>query len=238
MPTGGWGGFTSSNNYQAVAVCKVMKQFTDQGVEVWLRFAHEMNWYQYDGTYPGGVSDFQEGWATVAAACRVHAPLVKMYWTPNVSLIYVDFRIPIESKLTNLNQFRSIMLLLTLLTGQKRQEMLMLLVSIGIPLEEFLQECLHKNYKLSTIFTVSLVFLDLKKIAQIFTYSFHLSFFNCQDGSRRDRIRSRRFCIRSISLVKGNYFNQHCQQDEEYDRCFMVQLLQGIRFPSHWNLWN
>lgn len=37
-----------------------------------------MNWYQSDGTYPGGVADFQEGWATVAAACRQIAPAVKV----------------------------------------------------------------------------------------------------------------------------------------------------------------
>jgi hypothetical protein len=35
--------------------------FTSQGVTVWLRFAHEMNYYAAVGTYPGGrkLSDFQ-----------------------------------------------------------------------------------------------------------------------------------------------------------------------------------
>jgi hypothetical protein len=28
--------------------------FTSQGVTVWLRFAHEMNYYSAVGTYPGG----------------------------------------------------------------------------------------------------------------------------------------------------------------------------------------
>lgn len=37
-----------------------------------------------DGTYQGGVSDFKEGWAVVAAAVREHAPSVKMWFTPNV----------------------------------------------------------------------------------------------------------------------------------------------------------
>lgn len=44
--TGGWWGLTAEDNQQAVAICKVMKQFTDKGVEVWLRFAHEVNYYQ------------------------------------------------------------------------------------------------------------------------------------------------------------------------------------------------
>lgn len=46
MPTGGWEGLTPDNNWQAINICNVMKQFTDRGVEVWLRFAHEVNWYQ------------------------------------------------------------------------------------------------------------------------------------------------------------------------------------------------
>ena len=41
MPTGGWQGLTSSDNSQAVAIANVMKKFTDEGIEVWLRFAHE-----------------------------------------------------------------------------------------------------------------------------------------------------------------------------------------------------
>ena len=38
----------------ASQVADVLKQFTDKGVEVWLRFAHEINWYLTDGTYTGG----------------------------------------------------------------------------------------------------------------------------------------------------------------------------------------
>lgn len=85
MPTGGWSGLTSSDNSLAVDICTVMKQFTDEGIEVWLRFAHEVNWYQTDGTYQGTASDFKEGWATVAAACKSVAPDVKMFFTPNVA---------------------------------------------------------------------------------------------------------------------------------------------------------
>jgi hypothetical protein len=38
MPTGGWQGLTADDESQAVNICNVMKQFTDQGIEVWLRF--------------------------------------------------------------------------------------------------------------------------------------------------------------------------------------------------------
>ncbi|GAA5967988.1 hypothetical protein JCM3765_005568 [Sporobolomyces pararoseus] len=85
MPIGGWWGLTYSNNQQAVAICNVMKEYTDLGVEVWLRFAHEVNYYQSDGTYQGTVDDFKEGWDVVAKACRKIAPEVKMFFTPNVA---------------------------------------------------------------------------------------------------------------------------------------------------------
>jgi hypothetical protein len=85
MPTGGWWGLTSDDNQQAVAICNVMKQFTDAGIQVWLRFGHEVNYYQSSGTYTGGPSDFQAGWAAVAAACQSIAPDVKMFFTPNIA---------------------------------------------------------------------------------------------------------------------------------------------------------
>ncbi|GAA6046941.1 hypothetical protein JCM3770_003440 [Rhodotorula araucariae] len=83
MPTGGWWGLKYDDNQQAVAICKVMKEYTDAGLEVWLRFAHEVNYYQTDGTYQGDVNDFKEGWDVVAKACREIAPEVKMWYTPN-----------------------------------------------------------------------------------------------------------------------------------------------------------
>jgi len=85
MPVGGWKGLTKQDNSQAVAIAKVLKKFTDQGIPVWLRFAHEMNYYQTDGTYQGNAADFKAGWAAVAAACKEIAPQVKMWWTPNVA---------------------------------------------------------------------------------------------------------------------------------------------------------
>ncbi|KAM0790649.1 hypothetical protein ACM66B_004509 [Microbotryomycetes sp. NB124-2] len=85
MPTGGWWGLTHEDNQQAVAICNVMKQFTDKGIEVWLRFAHEVNYYQQDGTYQGTAEDFKTGWDVVAKACRQIAPEVKMWFTPNIA---------------------------------------------------------------------------------------------------------------------------------------------------------
>ncbi|TNY22241.1 glycoside hydrolase superfamily [Rhodotorula diobovata] len=93
MPTKGWAGLTKDEDYQALAIAKVMKQFTDEGIEVWLRFAHEVNWYLTDGTYQGMVDDFKAAWSVVAAAVADN-PLVRMFFTPNVAgnfSTYEDF---------------------------------------------------------------------------------------------------------------------------------------------------
>ncbi|GAA5845867.1 hypothetical protein JCM9279_002405 [Rhodotorula babjevae] len=84
MPTKGWSGLTKDDNSQALAIAKVMKKFTDEGIEVWLRFAHEINWYLTDGTYQGTVEDFKEAWPIVAAAVADN-PLVRMFFTPNIA---------------------------------------------------------------------------------------------------------------------------------------------------------
>lgn len=52
MPTGVAFSDVDSNLAQQIATS--MKKFTDQGIEVWLRFAHEVNYYVTDGTYKGG----------------------------------------------------------------------------------------------------------------------------------------------------------------------------------------
>ena len=47
MPYGTWDGLTYKDNRNAVAIAKVCKDIQEKhGIEVWLRFAHEMNWYQ------------------------------------------------------------------------------------------------------------------------------------------------------------------------------------------------
>jgi hypothetical protein len=67
----------------AKQVAAVMKQFTDSGVEVWLRFAHEMNWYVVDGTYHGTPADFITAWKNIYAANCAGNDKVKCFWSPN-----------------------------------------------------------------------------------------------------------------------------------------------------------
>ncbi|GAA5872753.1 hypothetical protein JCM3774_005051 [Rhodotorula dairenensis] len=90
MPTNGWAGLTASDDSQAKAIAAVMKKFTDEGIEVWLRFAHEVNWYTTDGTYQGGVDDFKAAWAVVAKAVADNDK-VKMFFTPNVAAKLEDY---------------------------------------------------------------------------------------------------------------------------------------------------
>lgn len=61
-------------------------QFTDQGITVRLRFAHEINYYLQDGTYPGGTGDdnvkrFKEAWSTMRAQLKAIAPEATMFFT-------------------------------------------------------------------------------------------------------------------------------------------------------------
>merc|ERR1711939_593158 len=89
MPYKTWYGLTESDNSNAIAIAKVCNDIYEKhGVEVWHRFAHEMNWYCTDGTYSGGyescVNSFQTAWKLVAAAVKEHAPQTKMWWSPNV----------------------------------------------------------------------------------------------------------------------------------------------------------
>lgn len=43
-----WIGFTAADNHNAIAVANVLKKFTDEGIIVWLRFAHEGRLYPRD----------------------------------------------------------------------------------------------------------------------------------------------------------------------------------------------
>ena len=70
----------------ATQVAASMAKFTTQGIEVWLRFAHEMNYYVTDGTYHGSASDFQTAWKNVAGAIQANSDTkgkVSMFWSPN-----------------------------------------------------------------------------------------------------------------------------------------------------------
>ncbi|KAK3335036.1 glycoside hydrolase superfamily [Neurospora tetraspora] len=66
----------------AADIANVVRQFTDQGIEVWLRFAHEMNWYVKPGTYRGNSTQFIKAWQTVHAAVKDIEGCL-MFWNPN-----------------------------------------------------------------------------------------------------------------------------------------------------------
>ena len=55
MPTGLT--FSQVDENIAQQIASVLEKFTEQGIEVWLRFAHEVNYYVTPGAtphYPGG----------------------------------------------------------------------------------------------------------------------------------------------------------------------------------------
>lgn len=81
MPTGlAWNQITTD---VASQIGSTVQKFTSQGITVWLRFAHEMNYYVTDGTYPGGsTDDFQTAWQNVHAACAAIEGCL-MFWSPN-----------------------------------------------------------------------------------------------------------------------------------------------------------
>ncbi|KAI4216027.1 MAG: hypothetical protein LQ351_001523 [Letrouitia transgressa] len=69
----------------------VLSKFTSQGVEVWLRFTHEVNYYTTRGSggangdpfYPGGTfAEFKTAWQTIHAAVASN-PKILMFWSPN-----------------------------------------------------------------------------------------------------------------------------------------------------------
>ena len=67
----------------ASQVAAVMKQFTDAGVTVWLRYAHEMNYYVTDGTYKGDAGAFVESWKNIYNAACKDNDKVACFWSPN-----------------------------------------------------------------------------------------------------------------------------------------------------------
>ncbi|KAK3695807.1 glycoside hydrolase superfamily [Podospora appendiculata] len=66
----------------ATDVANVIKKFTDEGIEVWLRFAHEMNWYVRAGTYRGNSTQFIQAWRNIHAAVKDIEGCL-LFWCPN-----------------------------------------------------------------------------------------------------------------------------------------------------------
>ncbi|MCJ1446419.1 MAG: hypothetical protein MMC23_006924 [Stictis urceolatum] len=76
-------GFSEVTEDLASQIAVSMKKFTDEGITVWLRFAHEVNYYVTDGTYKGGSPrDFVKAWQNVANAVKDNDKVL-MYWSPN-----------------------------------------------------------------------------------------------------------------------------------------------------------
>ena len=84
MPTGLK--FSDISTDVANDIANVLNEFTSKGVEVWLRFAHEVNWYVSPAsgpTYPGGTqAEFIAAWQRVHVAVA-NNPKILMFWCPN-----------------------------------------------------------------------------------------------------------------------------------------------------------
>ena len=66
-------------------ITTVMNELTSQGLTVWLRFAHEMNWYDSaagGNVYKGTPQEFSTAWGAVSDAVKDN-PNVLMFWSPN-----------------------------------------------------------------------------------------------------------------------------------------------------------
>ncbi|KAF2713768.1 glycoside hydrolase family 26 protein [Pleomassaria siparia CBS 279.74] len=80
-------------------VAAVMKKFTDEGVQVWLRFGHEMNWYVKDSpnddasknTYHGTAPEFLVAWKNMYEANCKGNEKVKCFWSPQSRSDVVGF---------------------------------------------------------------------------------------------------------------------------------------------------
>ena len=67
------------------SIANAMTKLTAAGFTVYLRFAHEMNWYDSDeggNIYSGSTEEFSKAWGVVSAAVK-DIPGVYMYWSPN-----------------------------------------------------------------------------------------------------------------------------------------------------------
>lgn len=67
------------------SIANAMTKLTAAGFTVFLRFAHEMNWYDSakgGNVYTGSTEDFSNAWGVVSAAVK-DIPDVYMYWSPN-----------------------------------------------------------------------------------------------------------------------------------------------------------
>ena len=74
------------------SIANAMTKLTAAGLTVFLRFGHEMNWYdseQGGNIYTGTPAEFSKAWGVVSAAVK-NIPGVYMYWSPNYASSAAD----------------------------------------------------------------------------------------------------------------------------------------------------
>ena len=85
MPQGTPFGEITEGSAVVTSIANAMKTVTAAGLTVFLRFAHEMNYYASDAAgpiYTGSTEDFSKAWGVISAAVK-DIPGVYMYWSPN-----------------------------------------------------------------------------------------------------------------------------------------------------------
>ena len=85
MPQGTPFGEFTDGSAVVTSIANAMTKLTAAGFTVFLRFAHEMNWYDSDeggNIYSGSTDEFSKAWGVVSAAVK-DIPGVYMYWSPN-----------------------------------------------------------------------------------------------------------------------------------------------------------
>ena len=85
MPQGTPFGQITEGSAVVTSIANAMTKLTAAGFTVWLRFAHEMNWYDSapgGNVYTGSAEEFSTAWGVVSDAVK-DIPGVYMYWSPN-----------------------------------------------------------------------------------------------------------------------------------------------------------
>ena len=88
MPLRSYDGFTAQNPSQAIAVAKVLQQFTQAGIQVRLRFGHEMNYYGNptggEYIYSNDTTAFKEAFKQMSIAAKQYCQdKLQMVFNPN-----------------------------------------------------------------------------------------------------------------------------------------------------------
>ncbi|KZO95128.1 glycoside hydrolase family 26 protein [Calocera viscosa TUFC12733] len=77
-------GLYDFNSDQADVISYAMKELTDAGVPVWVRFAYEMNGCPAWNAWGCDATGFKQAWGIMASSLRNNAPSAKLLWSPNI----------------------------------------------------------------------------------------------------------------------------------------------------------